>query len=55
MLEAFLGRGADGEEGIVCGEGGEAVVLGGVGKGEGAACEYAEGFGCWEWKGERDG
>lgn len=37
LLEGFLAGWADGEEGVVRGEGSDAVVLGRVGKGEGAA------------------
>lgn len=49
MLETLLRVRADGEESVVCGEGGKAVILGGVGESEGAACKKAEGFGCWKW------
>lgn len=50
-MEGFLGGGADGEEGIVGGEGREAVVLGRVGEVEGAAGDEAEFLGRREGEG----
>lgn len=50
-LERFLGGGTEGKDVVVCGEGGEAVVLGGVGEVEGAAGEEVEVWGCWKGEG----
>lgn len=54
LLEGFLRGGADGEEGVVRSEGGEAVVLRGVGEVERAAGEQAEFLGSGEGEGGGD-